>query len=162
MSTLWISRAFNLLIFLPSNSIPNALELSLTFTFSTVAISYLKPNPTSPKGSNPSPADIAAELKFDKYLAQISLAVDGLADTLVALIPGASQTTFTALSCLSSFTSGGNPALHSLSAVCLHACGYGSEVGALFGACAVLSAIAHIVSVRLIRCIMLEQPHYHH
>lgn len=37
--------------------------------------------------------------------------------------------------------------MHSLAAVCLHACGRGSEVGALFGALGVLSAIGHIVSV---------------
>lgn len=93
-------------------------------------------------------AHIAAELQFDKRLAQASLAVDGLADALVALTPASSQTLFIGLSCLSSFTSGGNPTLHSLGAVCLHACGYSSEVGALFGGMAVLSAIAHIINVR--------------
>jgi len=128
MSTLWISRAFNLLVFLP------------------ILLSYLKPKSTSSPGRNPNAHDISKELNFDRYLAQISLAVDGFADSLVALISKNSQPTFVALSCLSSFTSGGNPALHSLGAVCLHACGRGSEVGALFGAMGVLSAIAHIVS----------------
>jgi len=47
---------------------------------------------------------------------------------------------------LNSFTSGGNPALHSLAGVCLHACGRGSDVGALFGAMGALSATGHIVS----------------
>ncbi|PPQ67486.1 hypothetical protein CVT25_006027 [Psilocybe cyanescens] len=128
MSTLWISRAFNLLVFLP------------------IILSYLKPKSTSASGSTPNAHDIAAELNFDRYLASISLAVDGLADSLVAIARDRSQPVFVALSCLSSFTSGGNPALHSLGAVCLHACGRGSEVGALFGALGVLSAIGHIVS----------------
>ncbi|KAF8071921.1 major facilitator superfamily domain-containing protein [Lyophyllum atratum] len=127
MSLLWISRAFNLLVFLP------------------IVISYLKPK-TSVPGTASDPVHIAAEMKFDKRLAQASLAIDGMADALVALVPTSSQVTYIGLSCLSSFTSGGNPALHSLGAVCLHACGYGSEVGALFGGIAVLSAIAHIFS----------------
>ncbi|KAF8149882.1 major facilitator superfamily domain-containing protein [Crassisporium funariophilum] len=128
MSTLWICRAFNLLVFLP------------------ILLSYLKPKSTTAPGSTPNAHDISAEMKFDRYLAQISLAVDGIADSLVAITANKSQATFVALSCLSSFTSGGNPALHSLGAICLHACGYGSEVGALFGAMGVVSAIAHIVS----------------
>ncbi|KAH0585164.1 hypothetical protein H2248_008420 [Termitomyces sp. 'cryptogamus'] len=125
MSILWITRAFNLLVFLP------------------IIISYFKPKTNS---ASPDSAHIAAELHFDKRLAQASLAVDGLADALVALTPASSQTLFTGLSCLSSFTSGGNPTLHSLAAVCLHACGFSSEVGALFGGLAVLSAIAHIIN----------------
>lgn len=128
MSILWITRAFNLLVFLP------------------IVISYLKPKPTSAQTGTPNAHDIAAELKFDRYLAQISVGVDGLADSLVALTASRSQPIFVALSCLSSFTSGGNPALHSLGAVCLHACGYSAEVGTLFGAMGVLSAIAHIIS----------------
>ncbi|KAF8907370.1 major facilitator superfamily domain-containing protein [Gymnopilus junonius] len=128
MSTLWITRALNLLVFLP------------------ILLSYLKPKSTSSSGSTPNAHDISAELNFDRYLAAISLAVDGFADSLVALTSHNSQPLYYALSCLSSFTSGGNPALHSLGAVCLHACGRGSEVGALFGALGVLSAIGHIVS----------------
>ncbi|KAF9565255.1 MFS general substrate transporter [Agrocybe pediades] len=128
MSTLWISRAINLLIFLP------------------IVLSYTKPKPTSTPGTNPNAHDISSELNFDRYLASLSLAVDGLADTLVAVVSNKSQPMFVALSCLSSFTSGGNPALHSLGAVCLHACGRGDEVGALFGAMGVLAAIGHIVS----------------
>ncbi|KAG6817666.1 hypothetical protein H0H87_005424 [Tephrocybe sp. NHM501043] len=125
MSLLWITRAFNLLVFLP------------------IVISYLKPKATS---ASPNAADLAAEVKFDKRLASASLAVDGLADALVALAPTSSQATYIGLSCLSSFTSGGNPSLHSFGAVCLHASGYSSETGALFGGMAVLSAIAHIIN----------------
>ncbi|TEB34595.1 MFS general substrate transporter [Coprinellus micaceus] len=128
MSILWFTRAFNLLVFLP------------------IVISYLKPKPTSPPGTNPNARDITAEVNFDRYLAQVSVGVDGLADSLVALTASRSQAMFTALSCLSSFTSGGNPTLHSLGAICLHACGYSSEVGTLFGAMGVLSAVAHIIS----------------
>ncbi|CAA7267114.1 unnamed protein product [Cyclocybe aegerita] len=128
MSTLWISRAINLLLFLP------------------IVLSYLKPKSTTAPGQSPNARDISAELNFDRYLASLSLFVDGLADSLVAITASRSQTVFYTLSCLSSFTSGGNPALHSLGAVCLHACGRGSEVGALFGALGVLSAIGHIIS----------------
>ncbi|KXN84727.1 hypothetical protein AN958_12154 [Leucoagaricus sp. SymC.cos] len=128
MSTLWISRALNLLVVLP------------------IIIHYLKPKPTSPPGAQPSPSDVAAELIFDKYLAQISLFVDGLADALVAAVSNNSQPIFILLSCLSSFTSGGNPALHSLGALCLHVLGYSDEMGALFGALGVLNSIAHIIS----------------
>ncbi|KAF9048410.1 major facilitator superfamily domain-containing protein [Panaeolus papilionaceus] len=128
MSTLWITRAFNLLVFLP------------------IVLSYLKPKSMRGAGTVPGPAEIAAELSFDRRLAQVSLAVDGFADSMVALTGNRSQPIFVLLSCLSSFTSGGNPALHSLGAICLHACGLSSDVGALFGAMGVLSAIAHVVS----------------
>jgi len=84
---------------------------------------------------------------FDKYLAQISLFVDGLADALVAAVSNKSQTLFVVLSCLSSFTSGGNPALQSLGAICLHVLGAADQAGALFGAFGVLNSIAHIISV---------------
>jgi len=128
MSTLWISKAFNLLVFLP------------------ILLSYLKPKSTSSSGSSPNAHAISAELNFDRHLASISLAVDGIADSLIAITRNRSQGVFVALSCLTSFTSGGSPALHSLGAVCLHACGIGEDVGALFGAMGALSAIGHIVS----------------
>ncbi|KAF9445477.1 hypothetical protein P691DRAFT_777552 [Macrolepiota fuliginosa MF-IS2] len=115
-------------------------------TQSTLIISYLKPKPTSPPGTQSSPSDVAAELVFDKYLAQASLFVDGVADTLVAVISNKSQPMFVVVSCLSSFTSGGNPALHSLGAICLHALGYSDDVGAMFGAFGVLNSVAHIIS----------------
>lgn len=99
-------------------------------------------------GGSHNTQDISAEMNFDRYLAGISVAVDGIADSLVSIVSSKSQSIFVTLSCLSSFTSGGNPALHSLGAVCLHACGRGSEVGALFGAMGVLAAVGHIVSVR--------------
>ncbi|KAH6913454.1 major facilitator superfamily domain-containing protein [Coprinopsis sp. MPI-PUGE-AT-0042] len=128
MSILWITRAFNLLVFLP------------------IVISYFKPKATDPGSRTPGPRDVVAELKFDRTLAQISIGLDGLADALVAITASRSQGIFVALSCLTSFTSGGNPALHSLAAVCIHAIGFSSEVGSLFGAIAVVSAVAHIFS----------------
>ncbi|KAF8656207.1 hypothetical protein AX16_002643 [Volvariella volvacea WC 439] len=131
MSLLWITRALNLLVVLP------------------LLISYFKPKQKATPGEAPSREDIEAELRFDSYLARCSLAVDGFADFMVAMTPTTSEITFIGFSCLSSFTSGGNPSLHSLGAVCLHACGYSSDVGTLFGAMAVLSAIAHIISPSL-------------
>jgi len=127
MSLLWISRAVNLLILLP------------------IIISYFKPKPRSLDAVS-SHAHISSDMLFDKRLAQCSFAVDGLADFLIVLSPAASQVSFVGFSCLSSFTSGGNPAVHSLGAVCLHAVGRASETGALFGAMAVLGAIAHTIS----------------
>lgn len=108
-------------------------------------ISYFKPHLAA--GATITPENLASEMKFDKNLARCSLAVDGIADALVAIAPTSSQPTFLSLSCLSSFTSGGNPSLHSLGAVCLHASGRGSEIGAFFGGIAVLSAVGHIISV---------------
>jgi hypothetical protein len=145
MSTLWITRAVNLLLFLPSR-LPINEVTSFSFDTSLVLLPYLKPKPKNT--GTQSAQDIAAEMNFDRYLAGISLAIDGFADSLVATVSSKSSSVFVALSCLSSFTSGGNPALHSLGAVCLHACGRDSEVGALFGAMGALSAIGHIVSVR--------------
>ncbi|KIL67629.1 hypothetical protein M378DRAFT_1022862 [Amanita muscaria Koide BX008] len=128
MSLLWIMRAVNLLVVLP------------------IVISYLKPKTSAAPGAPLSPRDVAAELRFDRHLAQASILLDGTSDLLVALTSQNSQIVFIILSCLTSFTSGANPALHSLGAVCLHACGYSSEVGTLFGAKAVLVAVAHIIS----------------
>ncbi|KAJ4477204.1 major facilitator superfamily domain-containing protein [Lentinula aciculospora] len=126
MSLLWITRAINLLVVLP------------------LIVNYLKP-----KHQPTDPLSIWSELRFDKLLAQASLFVDASADALVAIVPSSSQSAFVAFSCLSSFTSGGNPTLHSLGAVCLHASGRSSEVGSLFGAMAVLSAVAHVISPTL-------------
>ncbi|KAL0954434.1 hypothetical protein HGRIS_003415 [Hohenbuehelia grisea] len=131
MSLLWTTRAINLLLLLP------------------IIISYTKPKaPPHPALSSEAepPRDIPAELQFDQRIARYSLFVDGLADFLVVLSPISSQGLFVVLSCLNSFTSGGNPALHSLGAVCLHSVGCGDEVGTLFGAMGVLSAIAHTIS----------------
>ncbi|KAF8627018.1 hypothetical protein AX15_004599 [Amanita polypyramis BW_CC] len=129
MSLLWIMRAINLLVVLP------------------IVISFLKPKAsvTGP-GSTSNPQNLASELRFDRLLAQSSLMLDFTLDLMVVLISRNSQITFIILSCITSFTSGGNPSLHSLGAICLHACGYSSEVGTLFGAKAVLSAVAHVIS----------------
>ncbi|KAJ7773324.1 major facilitator superfamily domain-containing protein [Mycena metata] len=123
---LWVLRGINLLIVLP------------------IIVSYFKPQ--TPIEGAASPESIALELRFDQRLAQGSLSLEALAHLLVALSPASSQIAFVTWSCLSSFTSGGNPALHSLGAVSLHALGFGSETGRLFGAVGVLSAIGHIIS----------------
>ena len=112
---------------------------------SPVVISYFKPKTST--ATTLQPRELVEELRFDRHIAQASLLLDGTSDLLVALASGNSQIIFIALSCVTSFTSGSNPALHSLGAVCLYACGYGSEVGTLLGAKAVLAAVAHIISV---------------
>ncbi|KAJ7593285.1 major facilitator superfamily domain-containing protein [Mycena floridula] len=122
MSVMWIVKAVNLLVLLP------------------IIITYFKPKPL--ENGKPS---ILAEMRFDKLLAGCSLFLDGLADFLIAVTPN-SQAAFYVFSSLSSFTSGGNPATHSLGAVCLHAAGRSSEVGSLFGAMAFLAAVAHVIA----------------
>jgi hypothetical protein len=109
------------------------------FLTSEVIVAYFKKKPPY--------STVYTELHFDKMLARCSLFVDASANALIVLTPASSSVIFIALSCLSSFTSGGNPSLHSLGAVCLHASGRSSEVGTLFGAFAFLSATAHIISV---------------
>lgn len=127
MSLLWTARAIHLLFLLPG------------------IITYMKPK-APPTEMISSSENIAAEIFFDRRLAQCSLGLDCASDALIALAPTPSQSTFIALSSLSSFSSGGNPALHSLGAVCLYACGSGADVGGLFGGIAVLSALPHIIS----------------
>ncbi|THV07368.1 MFS general substrate transporter [Dendrothele bispora CBS 962.96] len=123
MSLLWITRAINLLVVVP------------------LIVAYFKP-----RSRNGEPVPIEEELRFDQRFCQISFTVDASADLLIAILPTPLQSAFIVLSCVTSFTSGANPTLHSLGAVCLHASGFSSEVGSMFGAMAVLSAIAHVIS----------------
>ncbi len=146
MALLWIIKAINLLVILPSKELGEFFRVYVLT--SLVLISWLKPKPSN--ATTLQPRELAQELQFDRYLAQASLLLDGTSDLLVALTSARSQVIFIALSCVSSFTSGAGPALHSLGAVCLHACGHSSEIGVLFGAKAVLSAVAHIFSVGLL------------
>nr|GAT60706.1 predicted protein [Mycena chlorophos] len=124
MSLLWIVRAANLFFVLP------------------LIVKYLKPK--VPITGASTPEEIASELRFDKYLAQGSLFMDATANVLLRL--STSDVAFVAASGLSAFTSGGNPALQSLGAVCLFALGHGRESGKLFGAIGVLNAISHSFS----------------
>ncbi|KAK7463564.1 hypothetical protein VKT23_006910 [Stygiomarasmius scandens] len=123
MSLLWITRAINLLLVVPA------------------VVAYFKP-----RSRNGEPVPIEEELRFDQRFCQFFFTVDALADLLIALLPTSWQSIFIMLSCVTSFTSGANPTLHSLGAVCLHASGFTSEVGSMFGAMAVLSAVAHVIS----------------
>ncbi|KAF4596547.1 hypothetical protein EYR40_007753 [Pleurotus pulmonarius] len=145
MSLLWITRAANLLVVLPL-----IISYFKPPTKPRLAVSPVSPlSPVSPVEESETiepERDIPAELRFDQKIAGYSLFVDGFSDFCVFLAPISSQSAFIFFSCLTSFTSGGNPAVHSLGAVCLHAAGRGSEVGSLFGALAVLSAIAHTFS----------------
>lgn len=115
MSLLWIARAVNLLVLLPSEN-PEFLKCtpSSYYCLRKVIISYLKPKPRNPDAVS-SHEHISKEMLFDRRLAQYSLAIDAVADTMVALSPTASQVPFIALSCLSSFTSGGNPGMYLIS-----------------------------------------------
>ncbi|KAF7327696.1 hypothetical protein MKEN_00349100 [Mycena kentingensis (nom. inval.)] len=126
---LWFCRAINLFFVLP------------------LIVQYFKPK--TPITGASTPEEIASELNFDKRLAQGSLVVDGLSDLLITITSSQFELGFIVLSCVAAFTSGGNPALHSLGAVCLHALGYGNETGRLFGAIGVLSAASHSVSPAL-------------
>ncbi|KAF7320842.1 hypothetical protein HMN09_00170700 [Mycena chlorophos] len=121
---LWICRATNLFFVLP------------------LIVKYFKPK--TPITGASTPEEIASELRFDKHLAQGSLLMDACANIFMRI--STSEAAFVAASCMSAFTSGGNPALHSLGAVCLFALGYGDEAGKLFGAVGVVNAISHSFS----------------
>ncbi|KIL65823.1 hypothetical protein M378DRAFT_76424 [Amanita muscaria Koide BX008] len=128
VSLLSIIKAANLLVILP------------------IVISYSKPKTSSAATASLSPRELVAELQFDRQITQASLVLECVSHLLVVLLSRNSEAVFVVLSCAGSFTSGVNPALYSLGAICLHACGYSSEVGALFGAKAVLAAIAYAIS----------------
>ena len=85
--------------------------------------------------------------EFDRTLTRVSLLIDTISYLLIFFLTNQSSSTlFIFFSCLTSLTAGGNPAMHSLAAVVLHHQGRSDETGKLFGALAVLSAVAHIVS----------------
>lgn len=90
---------------------------------------------------------LASAIRFDQRIAAISLFTDASANALVAISPTSSQPLFIFLTSLGSLSSGGGPALHSLGAVSLRAMGKGSEVGLVFGALGVVSAVSHIIAV---------------
>ncbi|EIM81131.1 uncharacterized protein STEHIDRAFT_134780 [Stereum hirsutum FP-91666 SS1] len=125
MSWLWITRAVNLLLILPT------------------VLSYFAPS----RDPDVSQATfLARSLAFDRIVTSISFFTDATANLLVSITPTSSQPLFILFTSLNSLTSGGNPALHSLGAGTLIAIGKGAEVGLVFGAMGLINAVAHVVA----------------
>ncbi|TFK99540.1 hypothetical protein BDV98DRAFT_510533, partial [Pterulicium gracile] len=131
MSLLWILQDVNLLVLLPA------------------FVSYFKPRP-APSSCEWTFTDMSQKVAFDRKLTRISLLIDAIYDVLTFFLPSQSfSTLFAILLCLTSFTSGGNPAMHlpcTPAALVLRQQGRSDEIGKLFGALAVLPAVAHIIS----------------
>lgn len=157
MSWLWITRAVNLLLILPSrlpSSFPVYVSLTKCFiSQSTAVLSYFAPTRTSTDVSQAS--FLARSLAFDRIVTSISFFTDATANLLVSITPTSSQPLFILFTSLNSLTSGGNPALHSLGAGTLIAIGKGAEVGLVFGAMGLINAVAHVVAVSLLFPILL-------
>ena len=96
------------------------------------------------------PAQIAAEMRFDFGLLRTSLLVDLLSHVLVSLSsPDSSAVAFTLFTSLSSFGAGVDPALQSL-ALCIMQANGEDNRGKLFGLFAMLRTIGQmILGVRL-------------
>ncbi|KAH9838659.1 MFS general substrate transporter [Rhodofomes roseus] len=121
-----------------------------------VAIYFFKPKPkVSPqasaaptvKGKKPpqTPAQIAAEMRFDFGLLRTSLVIDLMSHVLVSLSsPDSSSTAFTMFTSLSSFGAGVDPALQSL-ALCIMQANGEDNRGQLFGLFAMLRTIGQMI-----------------
>ena len=96
------------------------------------------------------PAQIAAEMRFDFGLLRTSILVDLLSHVLVSLSsPDSSAVAFTVFTSLSSFGAGVDPALQSL-ALCIMQANGEDNRGKLFGLFAMLRTIGQmILGVRL-------------
>lgn len=120
--------------------------------FHSAFVSYFKPRP-APSSCEWTFTDMSQKVAFDRKLTRISLLIDAIYDVLTFFLPSQSfSTLFAILLCLTSFTSGGNPAMHlpcTPAALVLRQQGRSDEIGKLFGALAVLPAVAHIISVPL-------------
>ena len=91
---------------------------------------------------------LSQDLKFDYRIAQCSIVIDTLAYLLTLLAPASSQLLFVCFTCLSSFTAGVNPAIHSLAVSFLHSLNSDANVGQMFGGMSMLQAVAHTMQVR--------------
>ncbi|KZT73532.1 MFS general substrate transporter [Daedalea quercina L-15889] len=115
-----------------------------------VAIYLFKPKPKpSPavQGKKPlqTPAQIAAEMRFDFGLLRTSLIIDLMSHVLVSLSsPDSSAAAFTMFTSLSSFGAGVDPALQSL-ALCIMQANGEDNRGKLFGLFAMLRTIGQMI-----------------
>ncbi|KAH9930091.1 uncharacterized protein B0H18DRAFT_995187 [Fomitopsis serialis] len=121
-----------------------------------VAIYFFKPKPKpSPQASAPTivqgkkppqtPAQIAAEMRFDFGLLRTSLVIDLMSHVLVSLSsPDSSSVAFTMFTSLSSFGAGVDPALQSL-ALCIMQANGEDNRGTLFGLFAMLRTIGQMI-----------------
>ena len=137
----------------------------------TSPTSPVAPTPTTP-GKKPKPtlAQLAKEMSFDLLLIRLSILIDFCSQALVSISPTDGPTSaFVAFTSLSSFGAGLTPAVNSF-ALCvlqMQAAVTSSttgnaipsvDAGKLFGALAVLQAIAQMVlGVRPTMCIMFSE-----
>ncbi|KAG6897131.1 hypothetical protein C0992_003911 [Termitomyces sp. T32_za158] len=126
-----------------------ALEISIMASF----IKFLKPRPRSINGpeterllpdSQEAGSKVPHSAAFDLRLARVSLFVEVVSYTLMALAPSALA--FTGFSIMASLGAGLNPALQSVSLALYHRRG-GTESGRLFGALSVLQALSYVLSL---------------
>ena len=90
---------------------------------------------------------LSQDMKFDYRIAQCSIFVDTMAYVLTLIAPAASQVLFICFTSLSSFTAGGNPAIHSLAVSYLFAYNNDANVGQMFGGISMLQAISRTLQV---------------
>lgn len=121
---------------------------------SPVLISTFKPSssapstPVSEQPSNLAPARLARSIKFDLYVARVSLLLDIASHTLVAFHLYTSPLVFIGVTSISALASGANPALESLAICILQRSRQGSpDIGALFGGLGMLKALGSILAV---------------
>jgi len=119
-------RAVNLLVVLP------------------LILAYFSSDRKAPTETS-TPLHLASAIRFDRWIAAISIFMDASANVLVAISPTSSHL-FVFLTSLNALTSGGHPALQSLGAISSRAMGKGNEMGLVFGALGFSSAISHIVA----------------
>ncbi|KZV76315.1 hypothetical protein PENSPDRAFT_448195 [Peniophora sp. CONT] len=126
MSLLFITRAINLLLLLPS------------------VLAYFAPK--RPAQDDPTPLSLSQAIRFDRAVTAISYFTDATANALVVIAPTSNQAIFIFLTSLNSIASGGYPALQSLGAVSLQNMGRGSEIGLVFGAMGLVNSASHIIA----------------
>ncbi|KZV76316.1 MFS general substrate transporter [Peniophora sp. CONT] len=126
MSLLYVTRAINLLLLLPT------------------VLAYFAPK--RPTNNNATLFSLSQAIVFDRAVTAISYFTDATANALVVLAPSSNQGLFIFLTSLNSITSGGYPALQSLGAVTLQNMGRGSEIGLVFGAMGLINSASHIIA----------------
>ncbi|GJJ08626.1 hypothetical protein Clacol_002845 [Clathrus columnatus] len=132
-----------------TSNVPSGPEPGITPMTSSSNVAKKKPPPN--------PLAILSEIKFDLWVARISLFLDFLSHSLVAIAPSASVQLFAGFSLVNSMGTGLVPALHSIAMCTLYlrernvsvdidrpegeSRKGGKDVGKLFGSLAVLQAV---------------------
>ncbi len=108
------------------------------------------PASTTSLNPPPPPPSLLAQVKYDLLVAITSYCFDIVSNSLVAIGPADSVPFFVFATALGCVTSGALPVLYSLSAGLLQAkTGSTRDIGQLYGAMSVVSAVSHAIQVRL-------------